>query len=221
MPVKHYGVWVGRPTSFTSDPATDPTPHINLKFKDDLDGRLERSAAINVRSSGPDSRLVYWLVRDFTHPITDTLKDLPFGFRLIRPDDADATNLGLDYVRTAPQLLDISQGRVLPDRAPGQDNDILDELVPILQSAIDKEADIYLFGSSFGSGIHEIHMNQGSLPRFDNGVFQDGGIILHFSSDNSWQAVFLAFASQRIPTDDETGLSLDNSEALSELVQQG
>jgi uncharacterized protein YukJ len=44
-------------------------------------------------------------------------------------------------------------------------------------------------------------MNQGSLPQFENGVYEDGALLFEFE-DGHWEAVFLAFASQRIPTDD-------------------
>lgn len=62
-------------------------------------------------------------------------------------------------------------------------------------------------------------MNQGSLPKFENGVYRDGGIFFHFEEDDSWVGVFLAFASQRVPTDDETGLPLPGSKSLAEMLQ--
>lgn len=54
---------------------------------------------------------------------------------------------------------------------------------------------------------HDIHMNQGSTGSFKrtNGVWQDGGMLIHFESEDRWVAVFLAFQSQCWHTDDEKG----------------
>ena len=50
-------------------------------------------------------------------------------------------------------------------------------------------------------------MNQGNLGRFvsDDGVWQDGGLLLHFPATQHWVAIFLAFQSQAWHTDDTTG----------------
>jgi hypothetical protein len=56
-------------------------------------------------------------------------------------------------------------------------------------------------------------MNQGN-PRAgghagDNGVWQDGGLLLWFPEADRWVAVFLAFQSQSWHTDDQTGDPID------------
>jgi hypothetical protein len=63
------------------------------------------------------------------------------------------------------------------------------------------------FGFLPGNGIHDIHMNQGNSARFvsDDGVFQDGGLLVHFPDQQEWTAVFLKFQSQAWHTDDRTG----------------
>ncbi|KAF9921997.1 hypothetical protein BGZ67_010795 [Mortierella alpina] len=93
---------------------------------------------------------------------------------------------------------------------------MLDVMEPILQRAIDKTATIYIFGSQFPDKqeIHEVHMNQGSLRQFSNDAGKDGALIIEF--ENHWEAVFRAFGSQRVPTDDGTGLELENSQSLAE-----
>jgi hypothetical protein len=50
-------------------------------------------------------------------------------------------------------------------------------------------------------------MNQGNVAPFlgDDGVWQDGGIVLQFPSTQQWVAIFLAFQSQAWHTDDKTG----------------
>jgi hypothetical protein len=67
-----------------------------------------------------------------------------------------------------------------------------------------------VFGFRPGNGIHDIHMNQGNEGRFagDNGVWQDGALLIHFPAQSQWVAFFLAFQSQSWHTDDRTGHSL-------------
>ena len=63
------------------------------------------------------------------------------------------------------------------------------------------------FGFTPGNNIHDIHMNQGSSDRFMkyDGVWQDGGLIIHLPDENRWIAIFLAFQSQCFHTDDVEG----------------
>jgi hypothetical protein len=50
-------------------------------------------------------------------------------------------------------------------------------------------------------------MNQGNGGQFagDNGVWQDGALLIHFPGQSQWVAFFLAFQSQSWHTDDRTG----------------
>jgi uncharacterized protein YukJ len=216
--VRHYGVFVGTPTDFNAQRSdvNSQSPHIELFFQDDS-GR--HRAAINVMSRDHhDSRLVYWLHRNLQHSVTDNFKDLAIGFHQLQGED------GLDYVRQS--LVKIAGGRVLPHDVPGPDNDIIDELTPILQDGIDRNATIYIFGSHFDDqdtgevGIHEVHMNQGSIPHFENGVFRDGAVFLYFQDDGHWEGVFLAFASQKLPTDDQTGLPEPGATELVQTIEE-
>ncbi|PYH49588.1 YukJ family protein [Aspergillus saccharolyticus JOP 1030-1] len=223
MPIPNYGVWVGRPTRFIAQTSHQDhiTPHINLFLRDDPEDHEredEVQVAINVKSTQHDTRLVFWFIRDFSHhPLVHQLAPLEAGFHRIKPhpdnededDEREApyrhiahhpTLVGLDYLRTHPKLVEIEAGRLLPHDVPGNDNDMLDELEPILKDAIHRRARAYVFGSSFGTGIHEVHMNQGSRKAYEDAVFKDGGLVFRFE-DGHWEAVFLAFASQAVPTD--------------------
>jgi uncharacterized protein YukJ len=204
MVVANYGVWRAKPVRYTyQTPDEDPvSPHLTLYFTDDEDG--QGTAAINIKSGDRhESRLVYWAVPQFVHPITDQLAALDEGFRLLAgtPEQGPG-GLALDFIRG--NLFRRSSGRILPQDVPGPDNDILDELKPIFDRAIAEEATVYIYGSHFdgGKGIHDVHMNQGNAQRWagDNGVYQDGAVILQF--DDHWEAVFIGFASQAVHTED-------------------
>ena len=211
--VKNYGVWKAQPVSFDVDGPGDKTPHIQLHFQDD-DG--DHRAAINVKSSGAESRLVYWLNRDLKTTVTNRFGRLAIGFHRITGEE------GLDYFRD-DGLINFNEGRALPSNQKGPNNDIIDQLVPIIQDAINANAIIYLFGAMFNdrneSGIHDIHMNQGSLPKFENGVNQDGGFFVQY--EDHWEGVFLAFASQKLPTDNATGLSIRGARDLVDWLDSG
>ncbi|KAF7720645.1 hypothetical protein EC973_006743 [Apophysomyces ossiformis] len=220
MPVPNYGVWAAvTPTSFRAERESEDekTPHIYLQFKEGFDSLIQYKAAINVKSISKDSRLVYWLVDNLEKNITDRLNELQCGFHTISPNQA----LGLDY--TDSFLIDIKKGKLIEHDRPGPDDDIIDKIVPIIKEAIrSKGTKVYIYGSQYqgrnGDGIHDIHMNQGSLPEFDNGVRQDGAIFFYFPIEDHWKAIFLAFASQRIPTDKESGEPLKKSKSLAEIL---
>ncbi|KAJ5899076.1 hypothetical protein N7495_003820 [Penicillium taxi] len=248
MTIAHYGVWACTPTSYQAqnEQQDSKSPHIYLHFTDSSSSTSSRKleAAINVKSTDKDTRLVFWLNRDFSHPITEKLSQIDLGFHLAQSSSSNSqsdettggshhrrhhgyhynhsherrtqsTLQGLDFIRTK-NLVDIKSGQVLPDDITGPNNDILDKLEPILTDAINQKATAYIWGSSYGSGIHDIHMNQGSLPSFSNGIYEDGAILFKFD-DGHWEAVFLAFASQKIPTDDK-GEAESNSQSLASIL---
>lgn len=223
MPISDYGVWKGTPTSFTAQTLQqDSSPHITLKF-DDGSG-AEKEAAINVASTDSDSDLVYWLHRTWSHPITKGLTSLDNGFhKSSSSTSSNSSSSGapaLDYVRTKPALVDFTQGRILNDNGGTvSQNNILSQLEPILNDAIAAKATIYIFGSSYGTGIHDIHMNQGSQPQYENGVDEDGGMVFHYATDGHWEAVFLAFASQSVPTDASTGAAESGGQTLASIAK--
>ncbi|HEY8720391.1 DUF2278 family protein [Pengzhenrongella sp.] len=70
-----------------------------------------------------------------------------------------------------------------------------------------------VFGFLPGNGVHDVHMNQGNGGSFgrDDGVWQDGGLLLHLVTEQRWVAIFLAFQSQAWHTDDVTGHALGGS----------
>jgi hypothetical protein len=126
--------------------------------------------------------------------------------------------MALDYIRG--NLFDINKMQILPPSQPGPDNDLNDKIGFYIGQAQARQADVYAFGEKWGpepstpdkvfsflpgNGIHDIHMNQGN-PRGshdeDNGVWQDGGVLIHFADENRWVAYFLKFQSQAVHTVD-------------------
>jgi uncharacterized protein YukJ len=207
MPINNYGVWAAYPISYHAETSKDDSksPHLSLFFDETpsaRDGKFR--AAINIKSTSKDSRLVYWINRRFEiQHIVESLTGLKPGFHALPSNQRQ----GLDYIRG--NILDIKQGRLVEHDLPGEDNDIIDYISPIIDNAIKNKAKIFLYGEPFkdGGGIHDVHMNQGnSEDKFKkyNGVYQDGGVIFSFP-DGHWEAIFLAFAGQKVHTDDNTG----------------
>ena len=173
--------------------------------------------------SPPD--LLYLAVEDFAHPIIPALNDLEDGFTAV---PSSAGGAALDYIRG--NLFDRTTLRPLPADIPGPHNDLSEKIDHFVGRAMnDPAARLYAFGQRWGpeastadkifgflpgNGIHDIHMNQGSSGRFadDNGVWQDGGLLLHYPNQNQWVAFFLAFQSQAWHTDDTTGHPLPEIE---------
>jgi len=166
--------------------------------------------------------VLYYVDEHFSHPITTALTELTEpGFTAL---PATPGGLALDYIRG--NLLDTAQMIPLPVSASGPDNDLNEKLERHVQQALaEEDAMIYAFGEPWGPesqadryfgfqpghGIHDIHMNQGNTERFagQGGVWQDGGLLLHFPSEDRWVGIFLAFQSQTFHTDDTTGHRLD------------
>jgi uncharacterized protein YukJ len=213
MPLKSYGVLVGRPADRRREGGTD-SPHYQIRI--DAAGAQYR-AAVNVLSQESPSELLYLVDDDLRHPITASLTALGVGWNPLAP------RAGLDFIRA--NLFEGAAMRALPPDVAGPDNDLADLLDHYVQRAIgEPDATVYVFGERWGpetvkdkvfgfkpgNGVHDIHMNQGNSPRFkgDDGVWQDGGMLLHFPGENRWVGIFLAFQSQAWHTDDTTGHAL-------------
>ncbi|KAA6470264.1 DUF2278 family protein [Bacillus cereus] len=199
MPLDNYGVLKGLVTGYTlPEVPGDPTPHLHVRV---TDNDRTYQIIINVLSREDPSELLYYAGENFHSNQITHLPDLEYGFTPIGDDN---TNIALDYIRG--NLLDRCNLTPLPVTAPGEDNDLLDKLVQYMSMAEDKtNVEIYAYGEKIPPGIHNVHMNQGNHPNYieDDGIWQDGGVLLHFKDTNTWVAIFLAFQSQSWCTDDE------------------
>ncbi|MFI6403995.1 DUF2278 family protein [Streptomyces sp. NPDC050548] len=222
MPLKAYGVLITRAVDTRREGAAG-TPHYQIHLTDDAGTHYR--AAVNVLSAEQPSELLYLVSEDFQHPVTARLEGLPSGWNTLLPGPGGPN---LDFVRG--NLFDPAQLRTLPPDASGPDNDLADLLDHYVRRAVDDpDARLYVFGERFGpeptvkdkvfgflpgNGVHDIHMNQGNSRRFsgDDGVWQDGGILIHFPAQSRWVGIFLAFQSQSWHTDDTTGHTLEGTD---------
>ncbi|GAA4879597.1 YukJ family protein [Kitasatospora terrestris] len=220
MPIDHYGVLAARAVDRRREGATD-TPHYQIHLLDESGTHFR--AAVNVESQQAPSELLYLVDEDFSHPVTALLPATAAGWRALPSRQGGAA---LDFVRG--KLFERSAMRTLPPDRPGADNDLPDLLDrQVLRAIEDPAAVLYVFGQRWpaepgepdkvfgfepGNGVHDVHMNQGNSGRFrgDDGVWQDGALLIRLPSESRWVGVFLAFQSQAWHTDDRTGHALDS-----------
>lgn len=219
MPLESYGVLTARITDTRREDGQD-TPHYQIKLTDNRGTNYR--AAINVKSAEEPAELLYFAADDFQHPLTAELPEPGTGWHELpsRPGGAN-----LDYIRA--NIVDRPQMRPVPADADGPNNDLADFLDHYVRRAEqDPTAHAYVFGEPWGpedapdkvfgfqpgNGVHNVHMNQGNTGKFaqDDGVWQDGGLLLRFGGENRWVAIFLAFQSQSWHTDDETGHPIED-----------
>ncbi len=215
MPLDRYGALIAGAVERRRESSTD-TPHFEIHAVDA--GGVHYRIAVNVQSQQAPSELLYVLDQDLRHPVTSALSGLEQGWHALasRPGGA-----ALDYIRA--NLFDPAQMRPLPPDVTGPDNDLADLLDHYVARAIaDRAATLYVFGQRWGpepgdpdevfgfspgGGVHDVHMNQGNSGRFrrDDGVWQDGALLIHYPAEPRWVGIFLAFQSQSWHTDDVTG----------------
>ena len=213
MPLKNYGILKGK--AIEVRPGAGQNPHYQVYIVDET---TDYRIAINVQSKLSPSELEYLIDDRFTHPLTTLLQEMPLGFTKVASKPGTTA---LDYIRA--NLFDRTKMRPLPFNLPGLDNDLNEKIDSVMQRAVaDEDAIVYAFGERWGpennkkdkyfgflpgNGIHDIHMNQSNVGNFvgDDGVWQDGGVLVHFPTQGQWVAIFLKFQSQGWHTDDKTG----------------
>ena len=212
MPLKNYGVLKGK--AIDSREGMGASPHFQILIVDD---DLRHRIAINVKSKVEPSELLYYVDENFDHPMVTELESLLPGFHELPSEHG---GMALDYIRG--NCFDLSMAKPLPHDIPGPDNDLNELIHKYVARAIAMEnSAVYAFGEKWGpetkrdkyfgfkpgNGIHDIHANQGNSDawRGDDGVYQDGGLIIHLPDEARWVAIFLAFQSQCFHTDDTTG----------------
>jgi uncharacterized protein YukJ len=213
MSIKSYGVLKGKVVNKFRGEATDKTPHYEIHVKASA---KNFRIAVNVQSQESPSEVLFLVDENFKPQHEQELKGLSGDFTPLGPKD----DISIDYVRSG--LFDTSKMKPLPANLPGKNNDLEELVDKYVTLAMTKPgAMIYAFGARFGPqkgkdkqfgfspelGVHDIHMNQGNSNAFrgDDGVFQDGALLINLPQGNQWIALFLAFQSQSFQTDDRTG----------------
>jgi len=218
MPLEKYGVLVGKIVGKRK--AVSSNPHFQIKVEG-ANGVFYR-IAVNVKSKIAPSEVKYFLKDNFQHDLVHKIKlaNLQPGFHEL---PKSPNGLALDYIRY--NLFRLEDLVPLPFEVDGPNNDLNDHLdFFVTKAKEDEQAVIYAFGEPWGPetekdkvfgfqpgrGIHDIHMNQGSEGEFKstNGIWQDGGMLIHFPSSDKWLAFFTAFQSQSFRTD-ENGNAID------------
>lgn len=211
MPLTTYGVLKGTVLGHLRNADDD---HYQILVR--ADKTLHRIAS-NVKSSAPKapSTVLFLSTASLPHSLTDALKALSPGYRKLpsRPG-----GVALDYLRSG--FVKTGSMKPVPPDEPGSDNDLKDALEAAVLRAMREEGSvIYTLGAKWGpekgkpdryfkfvpgSGIHDIHMNQGNSGKYkkDNGIYQDGALFIEYAKDK-WRAFFFAFQSQSFRTDDK------------------
>ena len=213
MPLKNYGVLKGRPVDRRL--GSGQNPHYQVKV---VDATTDYRIAVNVASQLAPSEVEYLIESHFAHPFLPQIEALSAGWHALKPKPGGPA---LDFIRT--NLFDPRKLVPLPINVPGADNDLNEKIDHYVQRALsDEDATIYAFGERWGpeaglkdkifgfapgNGVHDIHMNQANVGQFvkDDGVYQDGALLLHFPAQKQWVGVFLKFQSQTWHSDDVTG----------------
>jgi uncharacterized protein YukJ len=166
--------------------------------------------AINVGTDDADDLLRYRLAFDFHHPIVIDLDQAPLGPREL----TGGTKLpALDFMRS-DILAETGDWRDTDPMDGSEDVEPVASLGRLLASARDNNWDIVVFGRFYeeGGGLHDVHMNQGSLGAHfqhrcgddsndHNDVWQDGALLVK-RGGKGWAAYFSMFTQQSTQTDD-------------------
>lgn len=223
----HYGILRGRVDRFVREDDFD-APHLQIRVVDGNGGVWR--VPVNVLSKD-GSLLVFHRVDPLvSHPILAGLAQLRAGFTPLAANARSATT-ALDYFR-AP-LFGWPTGVEAPHTGPGHNDDLQDAIITYLEQVRARDCELFAFGEPFPEpgrppnprpidrelgtrqGVHNIHMNQGNPPgpfAGDNGVFQDGGVILRLATRHV--GLFLRFQSQHLPSDNRTGNRLPTARPI-------
>lgn len=200
MPVYEYSVLKGDPTSGKLSSDTPPHYLINVEAA----GKTYQ-IAVNIESTD-GSQVLYYINENFTPPDAALLDNLATGMTRLTMQG----NPAIDYVRSTANgqpIVTLSEMQLLPLPGKTQSSNLRNAVVQFLNQAIaDDNGTIYAFGSQYteGTGIHDIHMNQGNPAgsfEKDNGIWQDGLLVFELPASGTWAAIFIAFQTESWTTD--------------------
>ncbi|QNI32289.1 YukJ family protein [Alloacidobacterium dinghuense] len=200
MPVYQYSVLKGDPQSGSLSPDSHPHYLINVDA-----GGTTYQVAVNIESTD-GSQVLYFINENFTPPDAGALDALAVGMTQLSTQG----NPAVDYVRSTANgqpIVTLSEMQLLPLPGQSASSNLQNAVIQYLNQAIaDDNGTIYAFGSQYtdGTGIHDIHMNQGNPPgayEKDNGIWQDGLLVFELPASGTWAAIFIAFQTESWTTD--------------------
>ncbi|WP_158751951.1 YukJ family protein [Acidobacterium sp. S8] len=200
MPIYEYSVLKGDPQSGNLSPDSQPHYLINVAA-----GGKTYQIAVNIESTN-GSQVLYFINENFTPPDASLLDALAVGMTRLTMQD----NPAVDFVRSTTNgqpIVTLSQMQLLPLPGKTESSNLKNAVIQFLNQAIaDDNGTIYAFGSQYteGTGIHDIHMNQGNPPgsfEKDNGIWQDGLLVFELPASKTWAAIFIAFQTESWTTD--------------------
>lgn len=223
-----YGVLRGKVDRFKRED-TRNTPHLQIRV---VDGHGQPwRVPVNVLSQDKSFLIFHRVDPLQSHPILAGLSRVAHGFTPLPPSSRSVT-AALDYFR-AP-LFDWPTGIAIPASGPGQNDDLQDTVAAYLHQLQAQDGELFVFGAMFPEpgrplnprpidrefgtrqGAHNVHMNQGNPSpgpfARDNGVFQDGGLLLKFPF--RFVGLFFRFQTQWLPTDNTTGDPLPDARSI-------
>ena len=201
MPIYKYSVLKGDPQSGGLSP--DAHPHYLISVNA---AGTTYQIAVNIESTD-GSQVLYFINENYTPPDAGLLDGLAVGMTPLTAQ----RNPAVDYVRSVTNGQPIvmqAQMQLLPLPGQTKSSNLQNAVIQFLNHAIaDANGTIYAFGSQYtdGTGIHDIHMNQGNPPgsfEKDNGIWQDGMLVFELPASGTWAAIFIAFQTESWSTDD-------------------
>jgi uncharacterized protein YukJ len=218
MPITNYSVLVGDPVSGKVVTGSSTHYQITMQAKG---GPF--TVAVNIQSVD-GSEVLYAIEEGFTPPDEAGLLALLPGITSLKSEPG---GLALDYARstvngqpmiTREQMTLLPQSNAKSKVGSEEERMIQRARAKALENAVitllnmtiaDKDGTIYAFGSAYADsgkvdGIHDIHMNQGNPVNnhgADNGIWQDGALLIHLPTKGTWTAVFIAFQTESWTTD--------------------
>jgi uncharacterized protein YukJ len=200
MSIYKYSVLKGDPQS--GKLSSDSKPHYLIDVT--ADGKTYE-IAVNIESTD-GSEVLYFINENFTPPDGSMLQNLATGMTQITTKG----NPAIDFLRSTANgqpIVTQSQMQLLPLPGKTTSSNLKNAVIQFLNQAVaDENGTIYAFGSQYteGTGIHDIHMNQGNPAgsfEKDNGTWQDGLLIYELPASNTWTAIFIAFQDESWKTD--------------------
>lgn len=173
--------------------------HITVQSnKDEYDISINIGSIRKNQQEFNSTSLRIYYDNNYNHSILDELLKYKAGISLCND------KLKLDYVRM--RLFDKRKIK----KIHGISNNKI-YLMKIIEDNVkcaieNEEIEIFIFGNMYENkkGIHDIHMNQGSLPPYDtkDRTYSDGGIFFFNNETKKWTSLFIMFENQSLHTDE-------------------